>query len=199
MSNSFDELPVRDLGRTYSMPTAMPAGNLSSGDSAVHLLIDFCQRRPPAISSDMGVSEARLWMKMADTTFKLVQNSAGDCTGIITIADVHGERPLSLANRRGDSLGEIRVKDVMTPLSRLPATHYRDLCKATAADLVNSFRSAGEQFILVLDDNGSSPETQCLRGLISATELVDKLHVPIDLAQRASTFTDIVNAVQGQF
>jgi len=38
-----------------------------------------------------------------------------------------------------------------------------------------------------------------LRGLVSAAELVDKLHVPIDLAQRASSFTDIVNVVQGQF
>ncbi len=198
MSHSFDQLPVQDLGRTYSMSTTMPAGNLSSSDSAVHLLIDFCQRRPPAISSDMGVSEARLWMKMADTTFKLVQNSVGDCIGIITIADVHGERPLSLANRRGDSLGEIRVKDVMTPLSRLPATHYRDLCKATAGDLVNSFRSAGVPFILVLDDS-SSEEAPRLRGLVSAAELVEKLHVPMDLAQRASSFTEIVSAVQGQF
>ncbi len=199
MNNAIDELPVLDLGRTYSMPTAMPAGNIAAGDSAVHMLVDFSQRRPPSISADMGVSEARLWMKMADTTFKLVENSAGDCIGIITIADVHGERPLSLAHRRGDSLGEIRVKDVMTPLSRLPATHYRDLCKASVGDLVNSFRSAGEQFILVLDNSESSREVTFLRGLVSAAELVDKLHVPIELAPRASSFTEIVDAVQGQF
>ena len=199
MRKQFDELQVRDLDPGCSMTTVMPPDNISPGAPAERMLIDFHLRQPPEINADMEVAEARQWLKMADTTFKLAKNGAGACIGIITIADVHGERALSLANKRGDSLAEIRVKDVMTPLSSLPVTGYGDLCKATVGDLVNSFRSLGKQFILVLDDHDPAGENFCLRGLVSAAELVDKLHVPIDLAQRASSFTDIVSVVQGQF
>lgn len=199
MSKHFNALPVCDLGRTYSLATVQPAPNIGSNDSAVHLLTDFCERRPPALNSDMSVSEARLWMKMADTAFKLVENGAGECVGVITIADINGELPLSLANRRGVSPGEIRVKDIMNPLSSLPAIHYRDLCRATVGDLVNTFRSVNEEYLLVVDDDRQHEGEQYLRGIVSASQLVEKLHIPIDLEHRASSFSEIVNVVQGKF
>ncbi|AOY89238.1 hypothetical protein BKP64_14260 [Marinobacter salinus] len=199
MSKQFHALPVRDLGRTYSLATVQPAYNIGSGDSAVHLLTDFCQRRPPALNSDMNISEARLWMKMADTAFKLVENGAGECVGMITIADINGELPLSLANRRGVAPGDIRVKDIMSPLSSLPATHYKDLARATIGDLVSTFRAVHEEYILVVDNDRYHEGEQYLRGVISAAQLVEKLHIPIDLEHRASSFSEIVNVVQGNF
>lgn len=199
MNNHFHALPVRDLGHTYSLATVRPSYNIGSNDSAIHLLTDFCERRPPALNADMSISEARLWMKMADTAFKLVENGDSECVGVITIADINGELPLSLANRRGVSPGDIRVKDIMTPLSSLPAIHYRDLCRASVGDLVSTFRSVHEEYLLVVDDDRDHPGRQYLRGIVPASELVEKLHIPIDLEHRASSFSEIVNVVQGKF
>ncbi|MBW7471992.1 CBS domain-containing protein [Marinobacter sp. F4218] len=199
MSKHFHAIPVRDLGRTHSLATLQPAYNIGSNDSAVHLLTDFRARRPPALNSDMSVSEARLWMKMADTAFKLVENGVNECVGVITIADINGELPLSLANRRGVLPGEIRVRDIMTPLSSLPAIHYQDLCRASVGDLVSTFRSVHEEYLLVVDDDQNNAGEQYLRGIVSASQLVEQLHIPIDLEHRASSFSEIVNVVQGNF
>ncbi|HET8799978.1 MAG TPA: hypothetical protein VFN01_02235 [Marinobacter sp.] len=197
MNRQFHALPVRSLARTYSLGTIKPAYNIGSDDSAVHLLADFCQHRPPALDSDMSVSEARLWMKMADTAYKLVENSMGECIGLITIAAINGELPLSLASRRGVEPGDIRVKDVMSKLSSLPAIHYRDLCKATVGDLVSTFRTVHEEYVLVVDDDRSRPGEEYLRGIVSAGQLVEKLRIPIDLEHRATSFSEIVSVVQG--
>jgi hypothetical protein len=62
----------------------------------------------PALSSNLSVSEARLWMKLADTPVKLVENQAGDCLGLLTIQDVNSERPMMLANRYGVALDDLR-------------------------------------------------------------------------------------------
>lgn len=199
MNKQFNMLPVRDLARTYSLATAQPTYTIGSNDSAVHLLIDFSQHKPTPLSSDMNITEARLWMKMADTAFKLVENAAGECVGVITVTDINGEQALGLAHRRGIPAGDIQVKDIMCPLSSLPATHYQDLCSATAGDLVSTFQAVHHEYILVVDDDRHHEGVQYLRGIVSAAELVEHLRVPIDLGHRASSFSEIVNVVQGNF
>lgn len=199
MNSVFSALPVQDLARTAAITTAKPLSHIGSDDSAVHLLTDFAEQKVPSLSSDMPVSEARLWMKLADTPLKLVENQVGDCLGIITIEDVNGEKPMMLANRQGVALKDLRVRDIMRPLSELPAIHYRDLRAATVGDLVSTFREVHEEYLLVLDDDRQHPSQTYLRGLVRARELVQRLNLAIDLEHRATKFYEIVNVVQGGF
>ncbi|KEF29997.1 MAG: hypothetical protein EP339_11125 [Gammaproteobacteria bacterium] len=199
MNNEFNALPVQDLARTGAISTAKPVAQIGSDDSAVHLLKDFAEQRPPSLSSTMPVSEARLWMRLADTPIKLVENQTGDCIGILTIHDVNGEKPMMAANRQGTAIPEIRVRDIMRPLSELPAIHYRDLRAATVGDLVSTFREVHEEYLLVLDDDWNNPSQTYLRGLIGARDLVQRLDLSLDLEHRATRFYEIVNVVQGGF
>lgn len=199
MNSVFSALPVQDLARTAAITTAKPLSHIGSDDSAVHLLTDFAEQKVPSLSSDMPVSEARLWMKLADTPLKLVENQVGDCLGIITIEDVNGEKPMMLANRQGVALKDLRVRDIMRPLSELPAIYYRDLRAATVGDLVSTFREVHEEYLLVLDDDRQHPSQTYLRGLVRARELVQRLNLAIDLEHRATKFYEIVNVVQGGF
>ncbi|NVD34181.1 hypothetical protein [Marinobacter lutaoensis] len=108
MSKVFHALPVQDMVRIGSIATAKPMAHIGSDDSAIHLLTDFTEHKVPALSSNLSVSEARLWMKLADTPVKLVENQAGDCLGLLTIQDVNSERPMMLANRYGVALDDLR-------------------------------------------------------------------------------------------
>lgn len=164
MNSVFNALPVQDLARTGALPTAKPLSHIGSEDSAVHLLTDFSEQRLSVLSSDMSVSEARLWMKLADTSFKVVENQAGDCLGILAIEDVNGEKAMSVANRQGVPLKDVRVREIMRPISELPAIHYRDLRAATVGDLVSTFREVHEGYLLVLDDDRHQPSRSYLRG-----------------------------------
>ncbi|KMQ73092.1 CBS domain-containing protein [Marinobacter subterrani] len=199
MNNVFNALPVRDLARTGTLPTAKPLSHITSEDSAVHLLTDFADRKLSMLNSDMSVSEARLWMKLGDTPFKVVENQAGDCLGILAIEDVNGEKAMSMAHRQGVTLKDLRVRDIFRPVSELPAIHYRDLRAATVGDLVSTFREVHEEYLLVLDDNRHEPGHAYLRGLVCARELVQRLDMTIDLDHRATKFYEIVNVVQGGF
>jgi CBS domain containing-hemolysin-like protein len=199
MNSAFTALPVRDLARTGALPTAKPLSHIGSEDSAVHLLTDFAEQKLSVLNSDMSVSEARLWMKLADTSFKVVENQAGDCLGILAIEDVNGEKPMSVANRQGGALKDLRVRDIMRPVSDLPAIHYRDLRAATVGDLVSTFREVHEEYLLVLDDDRHQPSRSYLRGLVCARELLQRLDLAIDLEHRATKFYEIVHVVNGGF
>lgn len=168
MNSVFNALPVQDLARTGALPTAKPLSHIGSQDSAVHLLTDFSEQSSSVLSSDMSVSEAKLWMRLADTCFKVVENQAGDCLGILAIEDVNGEKAMSVANRQGVALKDLRVRDIMRSVSELPAIHYRDLRAATVGDLVSTFREVHEEFLLVLDHDRHHPSRSYLRGLICA-------------------------------
>jgi hypothetical protein len=199
MNTAFNALPVQELARTGALPTAKPLSQIGSEDSAVHLLNDFAEQKRSVLNSDMSVSEARLWLKLADTSFKIVENQAGDCLGILAIEDVSGEKPMSLAHRQGVALKDLRVRDIMRPVSALPAIHYRDLRVATVGDLVNTFREVHEEFLLVLDNDRQQPSRSYLRGLVSARELLQRLDLTIDLEHRATKFYEIVHVVNGGF
>ena len=199
MNSVFTALPVQDLARTGALPTAKPLSRVGADDSAVHLLTDFAEQQLSALNSDMAVSEARLWMKLVDTAFKGVENQAGDCLGIPAIEDVSGEKPMSLANRQGVALKDLRVRDIMRPISELPAIHYRDFRTATVGDLVSTFREIHEEYLLVLEDDRQQPARSCLRGLVCAQELLQRLDVAIDLDHRATKFYEIVHVVNGGF
>lgn len=199
MNSVFNALPVQNLARTGALPTAKPQSHIGSDDSAVHLLRDFAEHRLSVLSSDMSVSEARLWMRLADTSFKVVENQAGDCLGILAIEDVNGEKAMSVANRQGVPLKDVRVRDIMRPISELPAIHYRDLRAATVGDLVSTFREVHEGYLLVLDDDRRQPSRSFLRGLVCAEEQLQRLDLAIDLDHRATKFYEIVHVVKGGF
>lgn len=199
MNNVFSALPVRNLARIGALATAKPLSHIGSEDSAVHLLTDFSEQRLSVLNSDMSVSEAKLWMRLADTSFKVVENQAGDCLGILAIEDVNGEKAMSLANRQGVPMKDVRVRDIMRPISELPAIHYRDLRAATVGDLVSTFREVHQGYLLVLDDDRHEPSRTYLRGLVCAEELLHRLDLSIDLGHRATKFYEIVNVVNGGF
>ncbi|AXS83982.1 MULTISPECIES: hypothetical protein [Marinobacter] len=199
MNSVFNALPVRDLARTGALPTAKPLSHIGREDSAVHLLTDFAEQKLSELNSDMSVSEARLWMKLADNSFKVVENQAGDCLGILAIEDVNGEKPMSVASRQGVALKDLRVRDIMRPISDLPAIHYRDLRAATVGDLVSTFREVREEYLLVLDDDRHQQSRSYLRGLVYARELLQRLDLAIDLEHRATKFYEIVHVVKGGF
>ncbi|WP_336367599.1 hypothetical protein [Marinobacter sp. C2H3] len=195
MNSLFSPLPVQDLTRTSAMTTARPQSRIGLEDAAVHVMTDYAENKPATLASDMMVSEARLWMRLADTPIKLVENQAGDCIGILTIQDVNGEKPMVVANRQGVALRDVRVRDIMRALGDLPAIHYRDLRAATIGDLVRTFEDVHEEYLMVLDDRQSTGQDY-LRGLIAARELANRLDLSLDLEHRATRFYEIVNVVQ---
>lgn len=196
MSHHFHALRLSNLDRACTLHSLEPKSTLLLTDPATHLLTDFLQRKPDTLAMHTSVPEARLRLRQAGTSMALATNAARDYVGVVTLCDINSERPLGLASRRGVSVEDIQVQDVMQALHELPVVHYRDLGTATVGDLVSTFQGTRKPCLLVV---GDEPDSKVLRGLVSAAQLVDRLNIRLDLQPRATSFSDIVRAVQGHF
>lgn len=197
MSNQFQSLRLRSLNGTYSIHGLEPSLNLDVQDSAIHLLTDFLTRKPPVMDSQLSVPEARSRMNQADTAIKLVVNAEGDYVGVISLDVLNGEVPLGLAARRGVTASDILVQDIMIRINDLPAIHYRDLIEASVGELVSTFDKTHKPCLLIMDDDQEG--RVALRGMVLAADLAARSRISLDLKPRATSFSEIVNAVQGRF
>ncbi|PVY69996.1 CBS domain protein [Tamilnaduibacter salinus] len=199
MSSHYHSLPtVEQLGTQHIAHPEVHA-DLDSEDPARSVMTDFRDQRPPVISENMDVGDARLRMKMADSALKLVVNGAGDCIGLVTLKDVLGRKAMARAYRMGMSLEDVNVRDIMQPIGQLPAIDIRALKDARVGDLVSTFNKAHAEHMLVVDRQSQDPALAGLRGLISASHITRRLKVSLDSRARATSFSEIVNAVQGRF
>lgn len=199
MSSHYQSLPTVERLGTQHIAHPEVHADLDSDDPARSLMTDFRDQRPSVISADLNVGEARLRMKMAESALKLVVNDAGDCVGLITLKDVLGRKAMAKAYRMGMSLEDVKVRDIMQSIGRLPAIDIRALKSARVGDLVSTFNEAHAEHMLVVDRQAQDPELSGLRGLISASHITRRLKVSLDSRARATSFSEIVNAVQGRF
>ncbi|UDL06395.1 CBS domain-containing protein [Marinobacter sp. CA1] len=194
MSNYYHALTA-----TAAQPSAaivQPGSHLelTLDDPALILMTDFRQQAPSVIDHDLSVGDARVRMKLADVALKLVVNRSGDCIGLIALKDVLGKRAMARAHQMGRPLEEVRVPDIMQPLSSLPLVRLADLERASVGDVVATFQHQHAEHLVVTDGSANA-----VVGLISASQVSKRLQIPLDSEVRATSFSDIMAAVQGHF
>jgi predicted transcriptional regulator len=109
--------------------------------------------------------------------------------GIITAADILGEKPLLAISERGCRREEILVHDIMTPQSRLEVLRMDDLRGAKVGHIVATLRKSGRQHALAVDVDANGVQT--VRGLFSVTQIARQLGVTIQTSETARTFSEI--------
>lgn len=157
---------------------------------AVDVLTDF--RRVSAVTIDPGAAIDDANRKMIENSIRLllVVHHADEVAGIITAADILGERPMQIVHERGLKHREIAVRDIMTPHEMLEGIEMRDVLNARVGHVVATLKHAGKQHAMVVEphDGGSC---QALRGLFSASQIARQLGVPVHLGDLARTFFEI--------
>ncbi|XOZ34987.1 hypothetical protein ACMDCT_07080 [Halomonadaceae bacterium KBTZ08] len=196
--STYQPIPtVRELEAQHIAHPQMHA-DLSTEAPATTLLIDFREQRPPVIDGHLEAGEAKIRMRMADSALKLVLNPSEDCVGLLTLKDVLGRKAMARAHEMRLTPEEVPIHEIMQPIGRLPAISMEDLEAARVGDLVHTFNDVHEEHMLVTED---SPEgtSVALRGVIPASHVTRRLQVSLDSRARASSFAEIVRAVNGEF
>lgn len=127
-------------------------------------------------------------MIRAHVKLKLVLDAQDQLLGVVSFRDLRGERYQHLIGQ-GTARSAIKVRDVMTPRAELRALAYAELTDARVGDVVETLRSEHCQHFVVIDE-----ELEAVRGLLSASDLARRLHVPIEITH-APTFAEICHAV----
>jgi len=119
----------------------------------------------------------------------LVLNKDETLGGVITAADILGEKPMRFVQERGVKHNEILVSDIMTPLDRLEIISIEELLHARVGHIIASFHDTGRQHILVIENNAETNHSVC--GIFSFTQIERQLGTTIPSTKVAENFAEI--------
>jgi CBS-domain-containing membrane protein len=138
----------------------------------------------------MLLAQARQVMIHQGVRLLFVVSEMPDVDGLITSTDLEGERPMQVIGQRGVKYEDLRVADVMSPLSSLDAIALEDLAHADVAKVIATLKRLGRRHLLVVQQAGSHHGPQ-VRGVISQSQIERQLGRPIELVETAGNFAEI--------
>ena len=155
-------------------PATKAAPHLKLSDPAIAVMTDLAAEAPHVASPDQPVDAALTEMIAFGVRLLLVVRES-DVVGLITSYDIMGERPIKVLQSPSPSGAplrhvDVRVEDVMTPLSESEPVRYRWVMDATVGDIATLFRNRPDTHLLVLDE-GARPGDVLVRGIFSRTRL----------------------------
>ncbi len=171
-----------------AQPQPLPQVELSSPATAV--MTDLTQVRAATIGPTDTLTAARQTMIHQGVRLLFVVREMPCVEGLISAADLEGERPLRVIAQRGVRFGDLTVADVMTPLAEFDAVDFADLSISTVAEAIEALKRVGRRHLLVAERAGSGHGPR-IRGIISHTQIERQLGRPIDAMERADTFSEI--------
>jgi CBS domain-containing protein len=141
-------------------------------DPAVRVVNEFTHDGPRTVSEDCGLDDAQ------DELFRwgaraLLVTRDRLVIGIITADDIAGER-LAYAEHSHSSDG-VRVDDLMTHASDVPAIEWQTVLTATVRDMLEIFEGTGAKVLLVVETESATLTR--VRGLIHRSRLNRQLGV----------------------
>ncbi|NVK40844.1 MAG: CBS domain-containing protein [Oceanospirillaceae bacterium] len=165
--------------------------NLDSPASAIVTMFD--QTRPLALELDVGIDDALLMMKKAHVRSVIVMDGKEQFKGIISVSDLESRKVLTIAQQLGQRRDELTIADVMIPRSKLSGLSLKQVEGSSIGDVLKTLQDVGTQHMLVVN-----PEEQLICGIISASDIARKLHIPVAITERATSFREVVDVLYGR-
>lgn len=170
----FAPLPHVELqpDTAFQRPAELPK-IVHLGDPALEVFTDFEAIHPVTAAPQMQIDDALERMKSAGVRLLLVIDEHQHVVGLITAADIQGERPVEIAEQDRVPRAEITVEMLMAPLAQIRVLKLDNVKYAKVGDVVESLRQLQRQHVLVVDvDSATGHQTVC--GLFAQSR-IDKL------------------------
>ena len=139
-------------------------------DPAISVMTDFKEVVPVTIEPHFRVDAALAKMKVAGVRLLLVPDVEDNITGIITAADILGDRPLRRARELEMSHHELHVDMIMTPLDRVFAVDMATVRDARVGHIISTLRKHERQHMLVVEIDRMTRQ-HMIRGMFSTSQI----------------------------
>lgn len=151
-------------------------------------MTDFHQTHAVTIHSAATMDYANQKMIEHGVRLLLVVDDSGFVTGVVSAADILGEKPVQLMRETGVKRKEITVSALMPRNDELDVIRLDSLAGAKVGHIVTTLKRAGRQHILVVEHEN---QRQIVCGLFSASQIARQLGVPVHTTEVARTFAEI--------
>lgn len=193
MDREYHPFPIRVLGSGagFRRPTQRHAARVTAESPALEVMTDFTRVSPATIRPNAPLSGANQLMITRGVRLLLAVDEAHESVlGVITAADILGERPMLVATGRSLRRDELTVADVMTPAAEVEVIAFADVAASRVGHVVETLRRAGRQHALVVDHESM------VRGVFSTSQIARQLGITLAAAgETALTFSQIEAAL----
>ena len=183
------EFSLLKPGSSYAQPSQAVPDRVGLEDPALSVMTDLRANTAVIILSGDMIDEAHRRMIQRGVRLLLVVDQNRLVVGVITAADILGEKPMQAVTQRGVRREELLVRDIMTPQERLEVLDLEAVRTARVGHIVATLKRAGRQHAVVVERDGANRHV--VRGLFSATQIARQLGVAIPTSEVALTFSEI--------
>jgi CBS-domain-containing membrane protein len=177
-------------GSSYAQPTQSVPERVSLEDPALQVMTDLKEVTAVIVLSGDPLDEAHRRMIQRGVRLLLVIDQNRQVVGVITAADILGEKPMQVIAQRGIRREELLVRDVMTAQALLEVLDLETVRSSRVGHIVATLRHSGRQHAMVVERDPHGRQTVC--GLFSATQIARQLGVALaTTGEIARTFSEI--------
>lgn len=206
MDRDYQGLPIRELGGGAGLrrPRQAQPARVTRESPAREVMTDLTRVSPATIRAQAPIEGAHEHMRSRGVRLLLVTDERDAVLGVLTAADLLGEKPTRLAVERGGRRDELTVADLMTPADLCEAVELAAVEGARVGHVMETLRRAGRQHALVVDYDEVAPRSALERpvrramvhGIFSLSQVARQLGVsdpqPGEIAR---TFAEIEAAL----
>lgn len=185
-------LPTRRLEPGTSIVQAQPwhSTPVTLDSPALAVMTDLRKVKAATTGPATTLAQAEQTMIYQGVRMLFVVGQMPSLLGLITSADLSGDRAVRIAQERRLRYDELTVAEVMTGLSMLDAIELASLKTATVRNLVATLKSHGRDHLLVVDGGtGAAPQRVC--GVVSRAQIERQLGTRIDIVEVAGSFAEL--------
>ena len=206
MDRQYPALPIRELGDGAGLrrPTQPHAARVDLESPAIAVMTDLALASAATIRPQAPVGGANQFMIARGVRLLLVIDDRETVLGVLTAADILGERAIQVATERRSKRDELSVADLMTPAVRVEVLALAEVQGARVGHVLETLRRSGRQHVLVVDEDAipapgllEKPLRRTMvRGLFSLSQIARQLGVALQTAgEVARTFSEIESAL----
>jgi CBS domain-containing protein len=162
-------------GAGYAQPTQTIPERVTLEDPAVNVMTDFKSVTAVIVLSGDGLDEAHRRMIQRGVRLLLVVDQDRRVVGVITAADILGEKPMQVIGHRGIRREELVVRDVMTPHEALEVLDLETVRTARVGHILATLKRSGRHHAVVVENGAKG--SQLVRGIFSATQIARQLGI----------------------
>ena len=194
MQRSYPPLAQQTLaGGRVGVPEASGTERVRVDSPALDVMTDLRHVPAATISTETSFREAHQIMRLRGVRLLLVVDAQRQVVGVLTAADLLGERPIRVAQQRGGRIDDLSVANLMTPLAAMEAVSLSDVARSEVGHVLATLSRAGRHHALVLERGADGEDL--IRGIFSAAQIARQLGVPMEGAEIARNFAEIEAAI----
>lgn len=168
--------------------------NVTALNPAIDVMTDLRKTSSASISPEASIERAHQMMLQRGVRMLLATADDYSIAGLITAADILGEKPVQIAQSQGVKRGELKVKDIMVSNAKIQVMNMVDVANSQVGNVVTTLKEANRAHALVVDETNGKLS---LVGVFSANQIARQMGVQIQTHEMARTFAEIEAVIAG--